>query len=525
VALIAGFFILGLLTRIPFASRLAYLDDSARFALAMEHFDVAQMRPHAPGYILYVALAKLVDLLAHDPVVSLVSVSVVANAATVCLLYHVASVMFGRTSGLVASVLLLTSPLFWFNGEMPLTYALEGLLSVAFAWACYEFLGGRKAWLPVAALLLALATGVRQNAALLLFPLWLYSMKRCSPKQILVSFFIFGATCTAWLIPMVALTGGVAKYFGAMNAQFNAWVLSPLPLIVEVAVRTKILLRFLCLSLCLGSVAAVYYLGRMFSIPAVIVDVKRKFLLLWILPAVVFFVAVNVWNPGHVVLILPPLFIVLAESVKGVAADVSEGVERLVAGGSRGAAKALRQMFSYRCVLISSVLVFASTNAAVFLLGGSEVSLASIREGDRQIEERIRLTRERFSAGTTMILTCDSNTQAGLYLPDYLVCCPFPLIFSASDLAIEAQNVYLSYQHETTPKTYWIPTGFRIEPIEVPRGIETLVLWEEETAEYYQTEGRVLGEIESEKSDARIFYLRLEPDDKIYYDYQYLNVG
>jgi hypothetical protein len=69
-----------------------------------------------------------------------------------------------------------------------------------------------------------------------------------------------------------------------------------------------------------------------------------------------------------------------------------------------------------------------------------------------------------------------------------------------------------------------VPTGFRIEPIEVPQGIETLVLWEEETAAYYQSEDRGLGEIESERSDARIFYLGLEPDDKIYYDYQYLNV-
>jgi len=134
------------------------------------------------------------------------------------------------------------------------------------------------------------------------------------------------------------------------------------------------------------------------------------------------------------------------------------------------------------------------------------------------------LTKENFKPEKTMILTCMLSTQAGFYLSDYLIYCPFPLIFDSSEVPIEAQNVYISFRHQTTPKTYWIPTGFKIKPITIPPGIDTVLLWEQKIAKYYHSYSRPLGEIESDTNDAKVYFFKVEQDDKIYYDYHFLSV-
>lgn len=517
-------FLLGLMTRIFFASRMIYEGDSARFALAMKHFDVAQMRPHAPGYILYVALAKLVDLFIHDVRASLVGVSIVSSALTIIVLYFLARKMFGRSNSIITSLVLLSSPLFWFNGEIPFTYALEGLVSVIFAFTCYKIITGEKKWLLVSAIVLALATGVRQNIVIMFLPLWLYAIRRCSFKQILISFFVLGVTCLAWFTPMIALTGGLGRYITAVDAQFRTWVLHPAPFLFQIKGRWGIFSTFMIYSLGLGLLPMIYYFGQFFKIPTIIDDLRLKFLLLWFLPAVLFFISVNVFNSGHVIVILPPLFICLAESIKGLAKDLEEAVKRVILDRKSNLVNSLRAMFSYKAILVSLVILLLLINGYIFLIKNTEVSYAAIQKGDSHLSGLIRMTKESFAPKKTMLLTCWLNTQAGFYLPDYLVYCPFPLIFSTSEVPIEAQNVYISFCHETHPKTYWIRTGFRIEPITVPNGIDTVILWEKEIAQYYKSSTSPLKVINSKVNDAKVFFFKVKPDDKIYYDYHYLSV-
>jgi 4-amino-4-deoxy-L-arabinose transferase-like glycosyltransferase len=175
------------------------------------------MRPHAPGYFLYVAIAKFVYLFIHDIRLSLVGVSISSSVLTIVMLYLLTSKMYDRSSGIISALVLLSSPLFWFNSEMPFTYALEGLLSVTFAYACYKTINDEKNWWIASAVIIGLATGVRQHIIIMFLPLWLYSIRRCSFKQILTSFFIFGVTCLTWVIPMITLTGGLKKYFAAVG--------------------------------------------------------------------------------------------------------------------------------------------------------------------------------------------------------------------------------------------------------------------------------------------------------------------
>lgn len=520
----SGLFLLGLITRIPFACRMLYHSDSARFALAMEHYDVAQMRPHAPGYILYVATAKLADLFVHDQRASLVGVSIISSALTAAFLYFLASKIFGRSTALISGLVLVSSPLFWFNSEMPFTYALEGLLAILFVYSCYQMIIGKGRWLVVSAILLGLATGVRQNIIVMLLPLWLYALRKYSFKQILTSFLVFGLTCLAWFTPLIVLSGGLRKYIVALHSQFNMVVLYPAPYIFEIKVRTVIFAKFMVYSLGLGLMPMVYYFGRFFRIPSVIKDVRLKFLLIWLVPAVLFYIAVNIYNSGQVVVILPPLMIFLAESVKGLARDLEEGFKGAGGNSFSSFAKSLKSILSYKPILVSTVILLLFFNFYIFLFGSTRVSYAAIKGGDSHLSEFIRLTEESTIPEKTMILALFYNTQAAFYLPDYLIYCPLPIIFSDSEIPVEAQNVYISRNRQTTPKTYWISTGFRIEPIPVPEGVDTVILWEKDVAQYYQNSGRALGEIGPGRDGTKIYFLKVKPEEKIYYDYHYWSV-
>ena len=523
--IIAGsLFILGMITRVPFVSRTIFEGDSARFAMAMKGYDVAQMRPHAPGYILYVAAAKFTDLFLHDTRVSLIGVSLLSSALAVCALYLLSVQMYGSSNAVISAVLLLTSPLYWFNGEMPFTYALEGFLSVIFALACYQLLCGKKGWLLISGVALGLVTGVRQHIVIMLFPLWLYAMRRYSWKQVTASLLAFGLTCLVWFVPMITLTGGVEKYYAASYAQVHTWVKHPAPFLLQIVGRGKVFAGFMVYSLCFGLLPMLYFYGRLSKIPNLVKDSRMIFLLIWLVPPVLFLIGVNVFNPGHVVVVLPPLFICLAESIKGAAMDLQKAAQKVVLRVASPLRTSLFALFSYKVNLVALVIVLVCVNTYIFLFKETRVSYATIRAGDRHIEELVRLTKESAAPQNAMVLTFLYNTQAGFYLPDYLVYCPFPLMFSPSDVPIDAQNVYVTVGYQTNPKTYWIPTGFKIEPIPVPENIEKVILWEEEITRYFRDSSRPIEEIASDRSDTKIYFFRVKPGEKIYYDYHYLAV-
>ena len=524
IMIASGLFLLGLLTRIPFAGDMIYHSDSVRFALAMKQYDVGQMRPHAPGYIIYVALAKFIDFFTDDARTSLIGISVFASAATLSVLYLLAKKMYGKTNGIICCLILLTSPLFWFNGEMPFTYALEGLLCTIFGLTCYGMLVGEKKWLFFAAISMGLATGVRQHIIIMFLPMWLYALKNCSIKQIVISFLIFGVVCLAWFIPMIMFSGGLTAYLTALEAQYMTWVVHPAPILFKLKLRGAIFLKFIIYSFGLGLFPMIYYFGYFFKPSAIVNDTRLKFICLWIFPLTLFYIGFNLYNPGHIVVLLPPVFIYLADSIRGLSIDFEDAFKNIFSGNLYKRIKFLKMVFSFKSIAYLTTVILIVINIWIFLFKDTPVSYAAIQKGDLQLAELVRLTEKNFDNKQTAILACRFSTQAGFYLPDYRIYCPFPLIFSESELPIDAQNLYISFHYQTTPKTFWIPTNFEIEPIALPAGIDTLVLWEKELSEYYQVTNRPLKEIDSTITDDRIYYLSIEPGERIYYDYHYLTV-
>src|SRR5579864_5190152 len=84
---------------IPLAPERLFDFDAANFALALDNFQPALHQPQPPGYPLYVALTRTVDLLVHDPPTSFLIAGLLGAAAAIVMLWLLGERMFGRGAG------------------------------------------------------------------------------------------------------------------------------------------------------------------------------------------------------------------------------------------------------------------------------------------------------------------------------------------------------------------------------------------------------------------------------------------
>src|SRR5437773_10694969 len=76
-------FVLTVVCRLPFTSKLLYDQDAVQFALALENYDVYLQQPHPPGYFLYVMAAKAINLFAQNGNARFVLLCFTASGLTV----------------------------------------------------------------------------------------------------------------------------------------------------------------------------------------------------------------------------------------------------------------------------------------------------------------------------------------------------------------------------------------------------------------------------------------------------------
>lgn len=306
--------LLTLLSRLPYRARMLYNWDAVQFALALREFDVTRHQPHPPGYILYVALARLVNAGLGDPPAAYVALAALFSALTTVAVYRLALVAYGRATALAAAVLLAASPLFWFYGVVGLTYAGDAFGATVVAAAAYRALQGRErdAWLSAG--YLGLAAGLRQPLLVLLGPLWLGAALAGSRRlrTVGVGLAILGGTTLTWFIPMVWVTGGLGPYLEASRALAEAAVRQTSVVGGSLTVTGRTVRHLLASTLVgLGALALAggllpWYVRRHGW------SRRERFFVVWIATPVLVYAGIHFGQAGYVLTFLPALVIVLA---------------------------------------------------------------------------------------------------------------------------------------------------------------------------------------------------------------------
>ena len=315
------FFVLAVITRVPFTSRLLLHMDSCQFALALEKFNITVHQPHPPGYILYIMVGRVLNYFIADPNTVFVTISVFFSGLTVASVYLLGKEMFERKIGIVAALLALSSPTAWFHGEVALVYIVEAFLSTVTALLCWRILKGEEKYLWISVVTLGVAGGIRQTTPVFLLPVWLYSVRNLPLRKIVASLGVLAVTCLLWFIPLLWMSGGWNVYRGAFRELwlFNTGGHSLLGGEWFTFIRFFFkLIQFIVFGLgaalfpfCL----VVYSLARRRKLKSLDLT-KALFFSLWVLPVMMFylFVFLAIQNPGYILIFLPALFILASFS-------------------------------------------------------------------------------------------------------------------------------------------------------------------------------------------------------------------
>ena len=405
------FFLLTVLTRLPFTSKLLYHMDSVQFALAIEDYDITLHQPHPPGYFLYVMLGRLANLFIKDANTTFVFISILFSGLAVVAIYYLGKEIFDKKTGILAALIALTSPNLWFHGEVALTYVVEAFFSAFVALLCWRMLKGEHKYLWLSVIALGIAGGIRQNTVVFLLPLWLFSVKGVPLRKIITSFGLLGIVCLFWFIPMVWMTGGWATYQSAFR---ELWLFNT----GHVSVFEKGWPLFLLFASTLfdftfyGIGSGIFILGLAayslirFGYIKALDRTKFFFFLLWTSPSVFFYLFIFILrtNPGYALIFLPSLFILIAAAIGLVSKNLGKVFIKDVSG-----------------YIVTIILII---NTAIFLFSEYPVSHHEIRNHDGKLS--VMLARiKTFDPSTTAIFvgpyTFYGYRQIMYYVPEYAV--------------------------------------------------------------------------------------------------------
>jgi len=425
----SGLLLVTILSRLPFCSHIMYHWDCINFRLALEEFNLAKEQPHPPGYILYVWLGRLVntffsgsgavgDRPQHD---ALTLISIVASGLAVATLFYLGRAIFDRRVGLVSALLLASSPLFWFYGEISLPHPVDAFLITLCAWWLYRVMRGEHNYAIPAAILLAIAGGFRQQTLVMMAPLALFAMRKVKLSRLALAALVGGAVCAGWFIPLVQSQGGLKTYLEISRAfsdrfmattsvlhgggwwgvrrnliklgmyTLYAWNLSLIPGLVQVGKSAS------------RQVGGAAGQEKQAGVASVAWDwEKAVFFLLWLLPFGAFYILIHMGQQGQVFVFLPALFLISA-------AGLVQLLERW------------RRWLSVTTALLVAVNVGIFCLAPEYPLGGERLRLltrATLVNSDRYYQDRFEVIRANFAPASTAVLAANWH-HVEYYLPEY----------------------------------------------------------------------------------------------------------
>lgn len=404
----AGLALAVLASRLPFLATTLWSWDSVLYARALEFgfhvdWDLADQRPHAPGYLFYILTAGLFKSILGDSNSALVAVSALASALGTAGLFLFARQLARTWIAVLAAAAYAVAPLVWTYSEIAFPYSLLGALSLGLAALFWNVRGHGLRGIIVASIAFGLAAGFRQDLLVILGPLWLWTVASRGRRVGLAAAAVVAITSLTWLVPTMLLSDGPADYWDALQIQAGSvseqysGLLNGLPAFTSNLQMTVYALLW-------GGLGAVLLGGatvvRMFK------DGARhprprgpltRFLAVWIAPGFLFYVIVHIGDWGYVSSLLPGVYLALAVLAEHA---LRAGFVPSIRWRAAGAALAL-------------------SPALLFLVGTDRFSAAALREHDSGITERAAYVRANFPAADTIILAREDFLTTRYYLSEY----------------------------------------------------------------------------------------------------------
>jgi len=398
-----------LVTRLPFVTHLLWEWDSVLYARALEQgfhvsADIADQRPHPPGYAFYVAAASIARWLFSDSNAALVAISVLASALAAAGVYLLARRFASRELAAFAALAFAADPLVWAHGEIALPYIVLALGSVGLALLFWDTRHGSERRAILASVAFGIAAGFRQDLLLVLGPLWLWSAAAGGAGRIARCAVAVAGASLLWLVPSAIASGGFDAYVSAVLSQSGTITGH------SVVTGNDVLwydVRFVILALAWGLFATGVLLLGLLLAPAVrwlrAPRLRRPgdvqtFFLLWLVPGLALYLLWIIGDWGYVLSILPGLY-VLCAALLGRALSHAHGRPVAIVRGTLAA-------------LVVGTAIF-------FTVADARWSASLLAAHDRSVSDRVAYVRGHFSAASTVLLAREDYQLARYYLGEY----------------------------------------------------------------------------------------------------------
>lgn len=224
VKVMIGLIALAFALTLPFLSRGLDDFDSVSFAQGVRTYDLRLQNPHAPGFPLYILVARGVDTLIQDIPRTLTLLSAVGNALAVVSLFVVGTHFASPVLGIIGAVWLMLLPSWWVHSGIALSDVLGLALPMGASalWVMSLREGVRWSfWAGLGGFLAGVSLGVRPHNALILAVMgvwWLFELRRLNRLHGLM-WGIFGAVIgvMVWAVPLFSATGGLEGYITILS--------------------------------------------------------------------------------------------------------------------------------------------------------------------------------------------------------------------------------------------------------------------------------------------------------------------
>ncbi len=312
-----GLTIVVLLSRIPFISQTLFEFDSVNFAVATFRYSLDQVTPHMPGYILHILIAKFFLLFTSDHNTAFILESLSLSIGSVLCIWRAGVWLRGERLGVVAALLWLATPMFWFYGEVATAYIHEAFFASAILYLSIKLLRKNKDDLTVILLLaiFSLSIAARQSAVFFA-PAIIYLLLKTeqSVRTWVIGTVSFLLITGVWVVILLDEAGGFEHYLSFLekeNIYRSQSILFGNPLREHLAVIGKVFLY-----LFVGSLPFLIILGAAFTLFAkrtvqFIHQQWRKmsfrFVLLVGLTPLLFYVVFYFMKAGYLLNILPSI--------------------------------------------------------------------------------------------------------------------------------------------------------------------------------------------------------------------------
>lgn len=286
--------------------------DSANYVHGWLQFNVYEHSPHAPGYPLFVLVLWVLSWLPGPETTPFLILNTGLSLGVLAMLGWIARAEAGDALALGVAAAFAVCPAFWYHGAVSTAYVAECFCSTLVAWGAWA-LARRRAGVVTAAVLLALAGGIRPAALVYLSPLMALGLiaSRRDWRGWLTFGGISGAGVLAWMVPTIALSGGWSQYNTSSKA-LAYWQSSTNSVLSgswsEAVENAQHLALYVGDSLNLAMVLLVF--------SVVLVTLRRAwrpfwplFIATWCLPASALYMLHHLPKAGYALTILPGLFL------------------------------------------------------------------------------------------------------------------------------------------------------------------------------------------------------------------------